>query len=75
MINDAAKLLENNISDAESIDSAMKLGAGHPMGPLKLADLVGLDVTVNILEALYEQTGDSKYIPAKILQNHLDLKN
>lgn len=68
MINEAAQLLEENIANKESIDTAMKLGAGHPIGPLALADLIGIDVCVNILENLEKNLGDTKYKPCNLLK-------
>ena len=61
MINEAADLLYTGVASAEGIDTAMKLGANHPMGPLALGDLTGLDVCQAIMDTLYSETGDSKY--------------
>lgn len=61
MINEAIGLYAESIATAEGIDTAMKLGANHPMGPLELADLIGLDVCLAIMDTLYKETGDSKY--------------
>jgi 3-hydroxybutyryl-CoA dehydrogenase len=61
MINEAIGLVAENIASPEDIDTAMKLGANHPMGPLALGDLVGLDVVLEIMDVLYHETGDSKY--------------
>ena len=61
MINEAADLLYTGVASAEGIDTAMKLGANHPMGPLALGDLVGLDVCQAIMDTLYTETGDPKY--------------
>ena len=61
MINEAAFILQEGIATAEHIDTAMQLGANHPMGPLALGDLVGLDVVLAIMDVLYRETGDSKY--------------
>ncbi len=61
MINEAAGLLETGVASAEGIDTAMKLGANHPMGPLALGGLIGLDVCVAIMDVIYSETGDSKY--------------
>ena len=61
MINEAAFILMEGVASKEDIDTAMKLGANHPMGPLELGDLVGLDVCLAIMEVLYNETGDSKY--------------
>ena len=61
MINEAADLLYTGVASAEGIDTAMKLGANHPMGPLALGDLIGLDVCQAIMDTLYTESGDSKY--------------
>ena len=61
MINEAVGILAENIASVEDIDNAMKLGANHPIGPLALGDLIGLDVCLNIMEVLYSEFGDSKY--------------
>ncbi|MGI2091618.1 3-hydroxyacyl-CoA dehydrogenase family protein [Shewanella oncorhynchi] len=68
MINEAVGILENRVATAEEIDSAMKLGAHHPLGPLALADLIGNDVCLSIMNALYSSTCDSKYRPSYLLQ-------
>jgi 3-hydroxybutyryl-CoA dehydrogenase len=68
MINEAIFLLAEGIADAKTIDSCMKLGANHPMGPLELADFIGLDVCLSILETLVAETGDGKYRPAPLLR-------
>ena len=68
MINEAAGIYAEGIADAEGIDSAMKLGANHPMGPLALGDLIGLDVVLAIMEVLQNETGDSKYRPHPLLR-------
>ena len=67
MINEAAFILSENVASAEDIDTSMKLGCSHPIGPLALGDLVGLDVCLAIMEVLYTEFGDSKYRPAPIL--------
>lgn len=67
-INEAAFMLEEGIAAAEDIDKAMQLGANHPMGPLALGDLIGLDVVLSIMETFYSETGDSKYRPAPLLR-------
>jgi len=67
MINEAAHCYNEGVADAVSIDSIMKLGMGHPMGPLKLADLIGIDVCVYILDVLFAEFNDIKYKPCKIL--------
>ena len=61
MINEACDLLYTGVASAEGIDTAMKLGANHPMGPMALGDLVGLDVCLAIMDTLYHETGDPKY--------------
>jgi 3-hydroxybutyryl-CoA dehydrogenase len=63
MINEAAFALQEGVSDAEGIDAAMKAGCNHPMGPLALADLVGLDVVHAILDSLYREYGNPRYSP------------
>ena len=61
MINEGVGILADGVADAEGIDTAMKLGANHPMGPLALGDLIGLDVCLAIMETLYKEFGDPKY--------------
>ncbi|MBQ7245844.1 MAG: 3-hydroxybutyryl-CoA dehydrogenase [Firmicutes bacterium] len=61
MINEAVGILADGVADAEGIDTAMKLGANHPMGPLELGDLIGLDVCLAIMDVLYNEYGDPKY--------------
>ncbi len=68
MINEAVVLLENGVASKEEIDLAMKLGAHHPMGPLALADLIGNDVCLSIMNSLYDSTNDSKYRPSYLLK-------
>jgi 3-hydroxybutyryl-CoA dehydrogenase len=68
MINEGVGILADGVASAEGIDTAMKLGANHPMGPLELGDLIGLDVCLAIMEVLYEETGDSKYRPHPLLR-------
>ncbi len=67
MINEAIYALMEGVGTAEAIDTVMKLGANHPMGPLALADLVGLDVCLAVLRTLHEGFGDSKYRPCPLL--------
>ncbi|MCA9834663.1 MAG: 3-hydroxybutyryl-CoA dehydrogenase [Thermomicrobiales bacterium] len=67
MINEAARALADNVASATDIDIAMKLGAGHPMGPLALADLIGIDVVLDIMRVLHSELGDT-YAPAVILE-------
>ncbi|ERS87808.1 3-hydroxybutyryl-CoA dehydrogenase [Halomonas sp. PBN3] len=72
MINEAAFLLQEGVASAEDIDAAMKLGAAHPLGPLALADLIGLDVCLSIMEVLQEGFGDPKYRPCPLLKRMVD---
>lgn len=68
MINEGIGALAEGVASKEEIDEAMKLGAGHPIGPLALADLIGLDVCLAIMEVLYHEFGDSKYRPHPLLR-------
>ena len=68
MINEAVCVLADGIASAEDIDKAMKLGANHPMGPLALSDLIGNDTVLNIMQILYDETGDPKYRPNMLLK-------
>ncbi len=68
MINEAAFVLMEGVASAEDIDRGMMLGANHPIGPLALADLVGLDVLLAVMETLYCETGDSKYRPCPLMR-------
>lgn len=68
LINEAICALADGVASAEDIDTALKLGANHPMGPLALADLVGLDVVLAVCEELYHEFGDPKYRPSPLLR-------
>lgn len=72
MINEGVSILADGVATKEAIDDAMKLGANHPVGPLALADLIGLDVVTSILNAIYEKTGDPKYKPHAMLSKMVD---
>ncbi|MBM3287198.1 MAG: 3-hydroxybutyryl-CoA dehydrogenase [Candidatus Eisenbacteria bacterium] len=67
MINEAVYCLMENLASPEDIDTVMKLGMNHPMGPLALADLIGLDICLNVLNVLYDGLGDPKYSPCPLL--------
>ncbi len=71
MINEAVGILAEGVASAEDIDSAMKLGANHPMGPLALGDLIGLDVCLAIMEVLHSEFGDDKYRPHPLLRKYV----
>ncbi len=72
MINEAIFALQEGIGTPEAIDSVMKLGMNHPMGPLALCDLIGLDVVLSVMEVLQRDTGDDKYRPAYLLRKMVD---
>ncbi len=71
MINEAVYCLMEGVADREAIDTVMKLGMNHPMGPLALADLIGLDTCLSILEVLQRELGDDKYRPCPLLRKHV----
>ena len=68
LVNEGIGILADGVAKKEEIDAAMKLGANHPMGPLELGDLIGLDVCLAIMEVLYREFGDSKYRPHPLLR-------
>ncbi|HZG52768.1 MAG TPA: 3-hydroxybutyryl-CoA dehydrogenase [Pyrinomonadaceae bacterium] len=72
MINEAIFALHESVATRESIDGIMKLGMNHPMGPLTLADFIGLDVCLAILNVLHEELGDPKYRPCPLLKRYVD---
>lgn len=72
MLNEAFWALEEGVGTAEDIDQVMKLGMNHPMGPLELADLIGLDVCLAILEVLQRETGDPKFRPSPLLRKYVE---
>lgn len=72
MINEAIYALYEGVGSAEDIDTGMELGTNHPMGPLRLADLIGLDTCLAILEVLHQGLGDSKYRPCPLLRQYVD---
>ncbi len=72
MINEAVYALYEGVGSVEAIDTAMKLGANHPMGPLELADFIGLDTCLSIMQVLYEGLADSKYRPCPLLVKYVE---
>ena len=69
MINEAIESLHHGVSSVKNIDAIMKLGMGHPMGPLQLADFIGLDVCLSILDVMYEGFKSPKYVASPLLKN------
>ena len=72
MLNEAILTLEEGVAEPEAIDGIMKLGMNHPIGPLALSDLIGLDTVLHIMNVLHEGLNDDKYAPAKLLQEMVD---
>jgi 3-hydroxybutyryl-CoA dehydrogenase len=72
MINEAVFALQEGVGDVASIDAGMKLGCNHPMGPLELADFVGLDVCLAVMEVMQQGLGDSKYRPSPLLRKYVE---
>jgi 3-hydroxybutyryl-CoA dehydrogenase len=75
MINEAIFALQENVGTADAIDAVMKLGMNHPMGPLALADLIGLDVVLSVMEVLQRDLGEDKYRPAPLLRRMVDARH
>jgi 3-hydroxybutyryl-CoA dehydrogenase len=72
MINEAVYTLYEGVGSVEAIDTAMRLGANHPMGPLELADFIGLDTCLAVMQVLYEGLADSKYRPCPLLVKYVE---
>src|SRR3546814_5799695 len=71
MVNEAVYTLYEGVGSVDSIDTAMRLGANHPMGPLELADFIGLDTCLAVMQVLYEWLADSKYRPCPLLVKYV----
>ena len=69
MYNEAASLIEKGVCTAKDIDTAMKLGANHPMGPLEISDMAGVDIVLGALESLYAASGDERYKPTQLIKD------
>ena len=72
MLNEACVLVERHVGTIEEIDEGMKLGLNHPMGPLELMDMIGIDVELSVMNVLHEVIGDSKYRPAQLIRRMVD---
>lgn len=72
MINEAFHALYTGVATKEDIDTGMKLGTNHPMGPLELADFIGLDICLSIMKVLHAGLGDTKYVPCPLLVQYVD---
>ena len=72
MLNQAVVLVERHVGTIEEIDTAMKMGANHPMGPLELLDMIGLDIELAVMETIHRETGDSRYRPSVSLRRMVD---
>jgi len=72
MINEAIFCVMEDVGSPDAIDTIMKLGMNHPIGPLALADLIGLDICLNVMEVLQEGFGDAKYRPCPLLRKMVD---
>jgi 3-hydroxybutyryl-CoA dehydrogenase len=72
MINEAINCVYEGLAPAEDVDAMMKLGAAHPMGPLSLADLIGLDIILDVMDTLYQGFNDPKYRPSPLLKQMCD---
>jgi 3-hydroxybutyryl-CoA dehydrogenase len=72
MVNEAVYALYEGVGSVPAIDTAMKLGANHPMGPLELADFIGLDTCLSVMQVLYEGLSDSKYRPCPLLVKYVE---